>query len=56
MPRPGPRRPLVNVRLSETGIDLVKHRAAKEANGNQSEMLRRMLKYAGMHMPEGWNG
>lgn len=42
MPRPGPRRPIVAVRLSEAGIQQVD--ALAEAEGvNRSEMIRLLL-------------
>ena len=53
MPRPGPRRPLVAIRLSEQGIEHIDERAA-EVEVNRSEMIRRMLAYAQRHMPKGW--
>lgn len=53
MPRPGPRRPLVAVRLSTSGIEYIDKRAAEEGV-NRSEMIRRMLAYAGAKMPKGW--
>lgn len=54
-PRPGPRRPLVNVRLSETGVEHLRQRAAEETDGNMSELIRRMLKYASANMPKDWD-
>lgn len=54
MPRPGPRRPLVALRLSEQGIEHIEQRATEETAGNFSEMARRMLAYAAVHMPKGW--
>jgi len=54
MPRPGPRRPLVAIRLSEQGIAHIDQRAKDEADGVRSEMIRRMLAYAAQHMPKGW--
>ena len=53
MPRPGPRRPLVAIRLSEAGRDHIDKRA-EEDEVNRSEMIRRMLAYASTHMPKGW--
>jgi metal-responsive CopG/Arc/MetJ family transcriptional regulator len=53
MPRPGPRRPLVAIKLSQDGIDWI-DQAAEEAEVNRSEMIRRMLAYAQRHMPKGW--
>ncbi len=55
MPRPGPRRPPVVVRLSPAGIAKVDELAA-EAGVNRSEMIRRLLRYATTHMPKGWTG
>ncbi len=49
-----PRRPLVALRLSTKGIDLIDQRAKDEAAGVRSEMIRRMLAYAAQHMPKGW--
>ena len=60
MPRPGPPRKLVAVKLSTDGIERIDKRAADECplirNGepNRSEMIRRMLAYAERHMPKGW--
>jgi hypothetical protein len=60
MPRPGPRRPLVASKLSQSGIDHIDARAREEVplrgNGqpNRSEMIRRMLAYAAANMPKGW--
>ncbi len=60
MPRPGPRRPLVAIRLSIDGTAWLDSRAAEEgvvrSNGepNRSEMIRLALAYAAAHMPKGW--
>lgn len=54
MPRPGPRRPLVALRISTQGIEHIDQRAAEETAGSRSEMIRRMLAYASAHMPAGW--
>ncbi len=60
MARPGPRRPMVGIKLSEQDIDHIDARAREEiplkGNGqpNRSEMIRRMLAYASAHMPTGW--
>jgi hypothetical protein len=54
MPRPGPRRPLVALRISAQGLAHIDQRAADEAEGVRSEMIRRMLAYAALHMPKGW--
>lgn len=60
MPRPGPRRPLVAIRMSEPGIAHIDRRALDEGltirdgEPNRSEMMRLMLAYASAHMPKGW--
>ena len=54
MPRPGPRRPLIALKLSEADVAYVDQRAADETDGNRSEMLRRMIAYASIHMPKNW--
>lgn len=43
MPRPGPRRPLVAIRLSTEGLEFIDQLAARETDGNRSEMVRRLL-------------
>lgn len=53
MPRPGPRRPLIALRLSEQGIGAIDERA-QERGLNRSEMIRVMLAYAQRHMPKTW--
>ncbi len=53
MPRPGPRRPLVALRLSEDGVKRIDARAS-EAGVNRSEMIRAMLAYADRHLPKDW--
>lgn len=60
MPRTGPRRPMVGVKLSEDGISHIDARALDEGftirggEPNRSEMIRVMLAYASQHMPKGW--
>lgn len=54
MPRPGPRRRLVNARLSDEDTSAMQARADGEAGGNRSEMARRLLAYGLEHMPRGW--
>lgn len=60
MPRPGPRRPLVAIRLSAEGTSWVDQRAAEEGllkgdgEPNRSEMIRLALAYAAQRMPKGW--
>jgi hypothetical protein len=53
MPRPGPRRPLVALRLSDQGIKWLDQRAEDE-QVNRSEVVRLALAYAQRHMPKGW--
>jgi hypothetical protein len=43
MPRPGPRRPLVGVRLSDEGRAYIERMAERETDGNLSEMIRKLL-------------
>lgn len=60
MPRPGPRRPAVAVKLDDADIAWTDDRALAEGltirggEANRSEMLRLMWAYAAEHMPEGW--
>jgi hypothetical protein len=65
MPRPGPRRPVVALRLSAQGVAhiddlaraaglMVNVRGKDGAQPNRSEMARIMLTYASMYMPPGW--
>lgn len=53
MPRPGPRRPLVGLKLSQDGIAWIDQLAA-ERGENRSETMRAMLAYATARMPRGW--
>lgn len=46
MPRTGPRRKAVGVKLSDDGRAYIEELAAKEADGNLSEMIRILLKEA----------
>jgi hypothetical protein len=50
MPRPGPRRPLIAVRLRQDEIDWLDTVAAQR-EANRSETLRLALAYAREHMP-----
>ncbi len=50
MPRPGPRRPLVALRLAEDEIARVDE-VAQQLEVNRSEAIRRMIAYAAEHMP-----
>jgi hypothetical protein len=43
----------VGVRLTKVGADHIDQRAARAGVG-RSEMVRRMLAYASVKMPEGW--
>jgi hypothetical protein len=54
MPRPGPRRPLVGVRLGDGDIDWLDALAA-ELDLNRSEALRLCLAYAQQKMPRRWS-
>lgn len=60
MPRVGPVRRNVVVRMSEAGIESVKQRAIDEqvvkrsGEPNVSEMLRIMFAFAQRNMPKGW--
>ena len=60
MPRTGPRRPLVAIKLSEAGIARIDARAADRAKAegrpkpNRSDEIRVMLAYAEQHMPARW--
>lgn len=60
MPRPGPRRILVAFKAAKDAVDWIDKRALAEglvhADGkpHRSEMIRRMLAYASLHMPKGW--
>ena len=55
MPRPGPARRSIGVRLADAGRDLLERRAIEETDGNMSELVRRILKYGATRMPKGWN-
>jgi hypothetical protein len=43
MPRPGPRREYVGIKLSPAGLETVRAMAEQETGGNVSEMIRRLL-------------
>jgi hypothetical protein len=58
MPRPGPRRKMVGVKLSDEELAAVEARARAEGlvwagEPNASEMIRIACAYL-QHMPEGW--
>lgn len=40
--------------ISGPGYDLLLQRAKDEEGGNLSALVRRMLRYASLHMPKGW--
>lgn len=40
--------------ISGPGYDLLIQRANDEEGGNLSALVRRMLRYASLHMPKGW--
>lgn len=46
MPRPGPQRGLVGVKMSDEGERAIQELADAEAGGNKSEMIRRLLSEA----------
>lgn len=54
MPRPGPRRPYVAVRLSAEGLAHIDAEAERRGL-NRSEMMRLMLSYAEAKMPTNWS-
>lgn len=59
MPRPGPRRRPLMVKISDAARERITARAAKRGlmwggKPNESEMARIMLAYAEQHMPENW--
>lgn len=60
MPRVGPRRELVAVRMLPAAIEVLDQRAEDEqlydeqGRPNRSELIRVMLSYAQRHMPAGW--
>lgn len=53
MPRTKDRRYLSGW-ISQRGYDLMRRRATEEAEGNLSEIMRRMLKFASVNMPKGY--
>lgn len=60
MPRPGPVRPLVGVKMDANQIELYDQQAAvegllmKSGKPNRSELIRLKLAFADEHMPSGW--
>lgn len=51
MPRPGPRRQPVQVKLSDEAIDELDRRREKFGR-NRSEQVRVMLRFSAEHMPD----
>ncbi|MFF0817654.1 hypothetical protein ACFYVR_21180 [Rhodococcus sp. NPDC003318] len=60
MPRPGPVRPLVGVKMDADRIELYDEQAVREGllmksgRPNRSELIRIKLAFADEHMPAGW--
>jgi hypothetical protein len=60
MPRPGPVRPIVGVRLCDKEIADIDRRALEEnltirgGEPNRSQMIRLLVAYAMEQMPAGW--
>lgn len=54
MPRPGPRKPAIAIRLSAPGIDAIDRRA-RERKVTRSAMLRLLIGYALRSMPADWS-
>lgn len=60
MPRPGPVRPLVGVKMDANQIQEYDQQAAhegllmKSGKPNRSELIRIKLAFADEHMPSGW--
>jgi metal-responsive CopG/Arc/MetJ family transcriptional regulator len=60
MPRPGPVRPKVTIRLDEEIVDLLNQRATDEelptkaGEPNRSELIRLLIAHGLEHMPAGW--
>jgi hypothetical protein len=53
MPRPGPAKQMVGVRLSAPGLAWLDEMAA-ERGVDRSAVIRLCLLYAQQHMPRGW--
>ncbi|TDP33175.1 hypothetical protein DFR75_105413 [Nocardia ignorata] len=60
MPRSGPRRPIIGLRMADEQIEALDERAVAEdlltkaGEPNRSELLRIMIEYAKERMPDGW--
>ncbi len=60
MPRPGPRRPVLTLRMSDDQIVALDNQAiaedllTKQGEPNRSELIRIMVEYARETMPAGW--
>ena len=46
-------RTTISVRISQSGLRAIEARAEREDRG-RSEIIRRMLAYAALKMPDGW--
>lgn len=53
MPRPGPAKRVVAVRLAEKGTDWL-DTEARQRQIDRSSFIRLCLQYAQRHMPKGW--
>lgn len=53
MPRPGPRRPVLMLRIGEEDLAELE-RLAERDRVNRSEIVRRLVKYGMERMPAGW--
>lgn len=53
MPRPGPRRPVLMLRIGEEDLAELE-RLAERDRVNRSEIVRRLVKYGMERMPTGW--
>ncbi|WP_131816638.1 hypothetical protein [Nocardia salmonicida] len=60
MPSPGPRRPVLTLRMSDDQIAALDKQAVaedlltKQGEPNRSELIRIMVEYARETMPAGW--
>ncbi|MFD4352357.1 hypothetical protein ACFWPK_10710 [Nocardia sp. NPDC058519] len=60
MPRPGPRRPVLALRMSDDQIAALDDQAiaeellTKQGEPNRSELIRIMVEYARENMPASW--
>jgi hypothetical protein len=56
MPKSGPARKSIGIRLADAGRQNLEQRAGEETSGNMSELVRRLIAYGSTRMPKGWNG